>query len=244
MESPSTYQMQERCESEDRDYNEEDSLLERDDDSIRERTEPEDGDHPEPFRKKSGVLRPVLECVYYGSELFEETYRDEIKWVSKEAKKARKELANGEWEVNKACACLETDLNDVDDTSIKQIVSVDGMIFNAVSREEYHEYLEEQAFLLDCLKKTVVLKKRGKRFSEEQIGNKLEIVDQYPVPKDFPTRNQNRAMAGMVKVRMEYFPEGHSTIKEEFHKDGSSTVISILVADLEGYRKSQEETWI
>ena len=105
--------------------------------------------------------------------------------------------------------------------------SAESSVFSAVS-DGSETATVETTYLLDQLAKDVKLKAGGKRISKTRIGERLQIVDEYPVPSDFPTRNANRAMAGIVKVRTEYLPEGRKTIKEEFKTDGSSTVITIL----------------
>jgi len=87
----------------------------------------------------------------------------------------------------------------------------------------------DAAKFLKQLKASTVLEQGGIRIRETSIGQKLEIVDEYPAtningvhpPHDFDGTD-------IVRVRTEYYPEGRKTIKEELHHDGSRTISTLI----------------
>jgi hypothetical protein len=97
-----------------------------------------------------------------------------------------------------------------------------------------------QSYLLEQLRRSVVLHKGGVRIHESRIGNTLKIVDEYPAPgdngknqkqRDDGTSSQKAAKSTasqIVKVRTEYCPEGRKTIMEETRPDGSCLVTTLI----------------
>ena len=85
------------------------------------------------------------------------------------------------------------------------------------------------AKFLNRLKSSTKIDKGGFRRSETLIGQKLELVDEYPV-SDIDGVHPPHDLDGtdIVKVRTEYYPEGRKTIKEEIHHDGSRTVSTLI----------------
>jgi hypothetical protein len=93
------------------------------------------------------------------------------------------------------------------------------------------EYSEGDVSFVTRLGASITLGSGGMRISESIIGNKLEIVDEYPLAmsvdgKIFPPPDADGT--DIVKVRTEYCPEGSKTVKEVTHTDGSRTVTTVI----------------
>jgi hypothetical protein len=89
---------------------------------------------------------------------------------------------------------------------------------------------ESVGFQLEMLGRSTVLGPGGIRISESRVGNKLEIVDEYPAAARGEGLFVLADIEGtdIVKVRTEYCPEGRKTSKEIVHNDGSRTITTLL----------------
>ena len=87
----------------------------------------------------------------------------------------------------------------------------------------------ERANFIDQLVEMTDLSEGGRRVKTEERGGQLEIIDEYP--KEAGEEIESSPSSDIVKIRTEYYDLGSRTTKEITHRDGSCTIVTVIVAD-------------